>query len=230
MEKIVLIGTADTARDAYCFIQDYKLFEVIAFAVDRKYKTDDMFCGLPVYCIEELSSQINKTEVGLFIPVQWNYLNRQRRDLYTRLKNEGYRFVNVIAPNAIIHSGGTIGDNCWISDGTVIKSFVTIGNNVFVKSKAWIGHYTTVEDHSFIGAASMIAGKVVVGEQSFIGINAMVFDGVRIGRKCLVGACTVVKRSLPDYSRIKTATGNSEIKQYDESSIEEKLVAAKNIR
>ena len=66
MEKIVLIGTADTARDAYCFIQDYKLFEVIAFAVDRKYKTDDMFCGLPVYCIEELSSQINKTEVGLF--------------------------------------------------------------------------------------------------------------------------------------------------------------------
>lgn len=52
MEKIVLIGTADTARDAYCFIQDYKLFEVIAFAVDRKYKTDDMFCGLPVYCIE----------------------------------------------------------------------------------------------------------------------------------------------------------------------------------
>lgn len=177
-----------------------------------------------------LSSQINKTEVGLFIPVQWNYLNRQRRDLYTRLKNEGYRFVNVIAPNAIIHSGGTIGDNCWISDGTVIESFVTIGNNVFVKSKAWIGHYTTVEDHSFIGAASMIAGKVVVGEQSFIGINAMVFDGVRIGRKCLVGACTVVKRSLPDYSRIKTATGNSEIKQYDESSIEEKLVAAKNIR
>lgn len=147
-----------------------------------------------------------------------------------QIENEGYRFVNVIAPNAIIHSGGTIGDNCWISDGTVIESFVTIGNNVFVKSKAWIGHYTTVEDHSFIGAASMIAGKVVVGEQSFIGINAMVFDGVRIGRKCLVGACTVVKRSLPDYSRIKTATGNSEIKQYDESSIEEKLVAAKNIR
>ena len=107
---------------------------------------------------------------------------------------------------------------------------VTIGNNVFVKSKAWIGHYTTIADHCFIGAASMVAGKVTIGEQSFIGINAMVFDGVKIGRKCLVGACTFVKRSLPDFSSIKLSSAVTEIRQYNEIDIEEKLVAAKNIR
>lgn len=230
MKKIVLIGTADTARDVYCFVQDYKLFEVIAFAVDREYKSEDTFCGLPVYCIEDLPSLIDKEEVGLFIPILWNYLNRQRKDIYLRLKSEGYHFVNIIAPNAIIHSGGTIGDNCWISDGAIINSNATIGNNVIIRPNAVIAHYTKVEDHCYIGASSFVAGKVIIGEQSFIGINATIFDEVEIGRKCLVGACTVVKRSLPDYSQIKTATGNSEIKQYDENSIEEKLVAAKNIR
>lgn len=230
MKKIVLIGTADTARDVYCFVQDYKLFEVIAFAVDREYKSDDTFCGLPVYCIEDLPSLIDKEEIGLFIPIQWNYLNRQRRDMYTRLKSEGFHFVNVIAPNAVIHSMCTIGENCWISDGAIIESNCTIGNNVFVKSQALIGHYATVEDHSFIGMASSIGGKVVVGEQSFVGIRATVFDGVKIGRKCLIGACTVVKRSLPDYSLVKTTSGEVEVKQYDENAIEEKLVGAKNIR
>ena len=230
MKQIVLIGTADTAKDIYSFIKDYKLFDVIAFAVDHQYKTEEYCCGLPVYVIEELSEKIDKNEVGIFVPIQWNYLNRQRKEMYWRLKDAGFHFVNVIAPNAVIHSMGSIGENCWIADNVVIESNVTIGNNVFVKSKAWIGHYTTIADHCFIGAASMVAGKVTIGEQSFIGINAMVFDGVKIGRKCLVGACTFVKRSLPDFSSIKLSSALTEILQYNEIDIEEKLVAAKNIR
>ena len=138
MKQIVLIGTADTAKDIYSFIKDYKLFDVIAFAVDHQYKTEEYCCGLPVYVIEELSEKIDKNEVGIFVPIQWNYLNRQRKEMYWRLKDAGFHFVNVIAPNAVIHSMGSIGENCWIADNVVIESNVTIGNNVFVKSKAWI--------------------------------------------------------------------------------------------
>lgn len=231
MEKIILIGMADTARDVLCFVRDYNLFEVVGFAVDREYRSADTFCGLPVYCLEELGTIIDKSETGVFIPIQWNYLNRQRRDMYCRLKREGFRFVNIIAPDAVIHSGGSVGENCWISDGVVIESNVTIGDNVFIKTKAWIGHYTVIEDHCFIGAASKVAGKALVGEQSFVGIDAMIFDGVKLGKKCLVGACSVVKRSLPDYSYVKlTDGGGVEIRQCGEFEIEEKLVAAKNIR
>lgn len=230
MKKIVLIGTADTAKDAYCFIQDYKLFEVVAFAVDREYKSEDTFCGLPVYCIDELSAIIDKGKIGIFIPIMWNYLNRQRRDVYERLRDGGFHFVNLIAPNAVIHSMGRIGDNCWISDGVVIGSHVKIGSNVFLMGQVWIGHYTTVEDHCFIGATSMVAGKVFIGEQTFVGINAMIFDCVKIGRKCLIGACSSVRRSLPDYSSVKISDVGVKIEQYDETSIENKLVAAQNIR
>lgn len=230
MKKIILIGTADTARDAYCFINDYKLFEVIGFAVDERYRTCNEFCGLPVYDTAKLTEKIDKNKVGLFAPIMWNHLNRQRRDVYERLSSEGFQFVNLISPTAVIHSGTVIGNNCWISDGVIIGSNARIGNNVFIMAKGWVAHYSIIENHCFLAGASMIAGKTIVGEQSFIGINAMIFDGVTIGRKCLVGACCHVKRSLPDYSLVKTSSDSMQTVQYDADSIEEKLVAAKNIR
>lgn len=230
MQKIILIGVGNTALDIFYFINDYKLFEVVGFAVDQKYKKIDFYKELPVYCIEELDSYYKKDEISLFIPIQWNYLNKQRKDLYYRLKNKGFNFVSIISPNAVIHSCVTIGDNCWIADYVIIESNVTIGNNVFIKSRATVGHFSVIYDHAFIGISSIIGGKSIVGEQSFIGINSTIFDEVKIGKKCLIGACSIVKRSLSDYTIIKTTQAHLVQSQSDEHTIEGKLVASKSIR
>ena len=77
---------------------------------------------------------------------------------------------------------------------------------------------------------ALTAGRVVVGESTYIGVNATIFNRLNIGTKCLVGACTYVKRHLPDFSRIKTKNEGFIIEQFDESVIENKLIAGKEVR
>lgn len=228
MDKLIIIGMSTNARHVYEFVTNYNLFEVVGFAVDEQYKTEDTFYGRPVYSIETLADQIDKDEVKLFIALLWNCLNADRRDLYYRLKAQGYQFANIISPNAVVR-GKIKGDNCWIHDFVVIQNDAEIGNNVAIMAFSLVGARSKIEDHCFLGAKSTVGGNSIIGIQSFVGINCTVFDDTQIGRKCILGACTDIKRNIPDYSRVKTSI-TYEIKQYDSDTIEEKLVFAKNVR
>lgn len=229
MEKLVIIGTSTTARTVYSFIKSYGLYEVMGFAVNEAYRKELSFLGLPVYSIENLEEVINKDEDCLFVAIQWNNLNADRRKVYEQLKNRGFKFANIISPRAVIH-GNIKGTNCWIADEAVIDFNSVVADDVFVKVGAMIGPDTSVSAHCFIGAKAVIAGDVVIGEQSFIGLSAVIFDEVKVGRKCIVGAGTALKRNLPDFSVCKTDLNYCLIKQYEEDVIETKLQFSRNIR
>lgn len=228
-EKLIIIGSSATAETIYKFIKFYDLFNVIGFAVNKEYKKNDTFLGMPLFNVEDIDIVFDKSEVFLFVAIQWNNLNRDRKDVYETLCKKGYKFANIISPTAVIHSV-IQGANCWISDHAVIDSDVKIGNNVFIKVKASVAHYTVIEDHCFIGASSFIAGSCVIGEQSFVGLGAIVLDKVIIGKKCLVGAGTFVNRNVESFTNVKRTFGYQEIYTYDESTIESKLVDKRNIR
>ena len=121
------------------------------------------------------------------------------------------------------------GDNCWIHDFVVIQNDTTIGNNVAIMAQTLIGDNAVIEDHCFLGAKSTVGGGSVIGEQTFVGINCTVFDDTKVGKKCILGACTSVKRNVPDYSLYKTSS-EIVIKQYGEDVIESKLMFSKNVR
>lgn len=229
MNNIAIIGASTNARVIYNFISDYKLFNVKCFAVDEEFRKTDSFCGLPVFTIQDLS-KILKKEDCVFIGVQWNRLNKDRRILYERVKAMGFKFCNVIAPNAVIHGKVVLGDNIWIADNVIIETNCTIGSNTFIKSAALIGESSKIMNHCFIGAKSLIAGSCLINEQTFIGLGATVFDEVKVGKKCLVGARTIIKRDLNDFSVVISNTDNQIFKQFDSDSIETKLIASKNIR
>lgn len=228
-QKLLIVGTSVTARSIYTYVVDYKLYDLLGFVVDKEYKNCDTYCDMPVYTFDTLPSEFNIEKDFLFIAMEWDRLNATRRKVYLRLKGEGYKLANIISPHAIIH-GNILGDNCWITDGVIIENDVKIYEDVMIKSRATIAHLSTVEAHCFVGANSFMAGGVHVGEQSYIGISASIFNSVNIGKKCLVGACTYVKRHLPDYSVIKTKNDEFIIKQYDENEIENKLLASIRIR
>lgn len=227
MDKIIIVGIGTNAVLALRFIQDHSLYDVIGFAVNRAYLDRTEFHDLPVYAIEELDEIVDKSEVKVFVALLWNRLNADRKKLYLELKAKGYAFANLISPTAIIHSefvnsGKWEGENCWIHENVVIQDGVKIGNNVAIMAYSLIGSNTEIGDHCFLGAKSTVAGGCRVGAQTFIGINCTVFDDTVIGKKCILGACTAVKRNVPDYSVYKTAS-DMKIVQYDENSIEDKL-------
>lgn len=229
MEKLIIVGTSTTAKHLYDFVIYHNLFDIIGFAVNREYKQSDKFCNLPVYELENLEKLLIKQDFKIFVAMLWNKLNRERRDVYEYCKGKGFKFANIISPLAVLRSE-LKGDNCWIHDFVVIQNDSIIGSNVMIMSQTLIGADTQVGSHCFLGAKSLLGGGSKVGEQTFIGLNATVFDDTTIGRKCIIGACTAVKRNMPDFSKYITSSDNIYIKQYSEEEIEYKLMFSKNKR
>ena len=228
-KRLVIVGTSSTARTIYSFVSTYDLFEVIGFAVNQEYIKQPTFCDLPVYALETLDTVIDKENDYLFVAIQWNRLNADRRKAFEYVKSRGFKMANLISPSAIVN-GKLKGENCWIADLAILDFNVEIGDDVFVKVNAFIGPNSKVHQHCFIGAKSLIAGGCCIGEQSFIGLGATVFDQTNIGNKCIVGACSVVKRNMPDFTRCKTSSNSVDYTTYTEDVIESKLMFAKNVR
>ena len=95
---------------------------------------------------------------------------------------------------------------------------------------ALVGSHAVIDSHVFMGTKSTVAGGCTIGEQSFIGINSTVFDDTHVGRKCIVGACSAVKRNLPDYHACKTRLESMNVKAYPPEVIESKLLFRENVR
>ena len=228
-KNLVIIGTSTTAKTVLEFVEYYELFNVLGFAINRSYISSLTFCDKPVYAIEDLCDIIDITKDFLFVAIQWNCLNADRRKVYEMLKKKGFLFANIISPNAILH-GKISGDNCWIADQVNVDFGAQIGSNCFLKIQSFVASNCTIEDHCFIGAKSLIGGGSRIGEQTFVGLNATVFDCTVVGKKCIVGACSVVKRNMSDFSKIYTSVDNCQIKQYAEEEVESKLMFNKNIR
>lgn len=226
-KNLLIIGTSTTAVHIYNFIEEYKLFHIIGFAVDRKYLNDNLFLNLPVYPLDEIENIIDKENDLLFVAMLWNRLNSDRRKIYEHLKNKGFQFANIISPTSKVR-GKLLGDNCWIHDYVIIQNNTIIEENVAIMAFTLIGAHCEIGAHSFFGAKSTIGGGCKIGQQTFVGINATVFDDRIVGKKCIVGACTAVKRDLPDFTSCKTNLESMVIKSYDESIVENKLIFSEN--
>lgn len=227
--QLIIIGVSTTAKQVYDFVVEYDLFEVKGFAVNAQYKTSDFFCGLPVYDIEELKQVYDIDRIYIFVAILWNRLNKDRRNVYEKLKKRGFRFANLVSPSARIR-GKLSGDNCWIHDYVVVQSDAEIKEDCMLMAFSLIGAFSKMEAHCFMGTKSTIAGNCHIGEQTFIGMNCTIFDDTTIGKKCLLGACTAVKRNTEDCTIVKIDEKNTITKKLNAELIEQKLIFFKNIR
>ncbi len=229
MRKLVIIGLSSTSRLAYSFVKSHNLYDVIGFAVNESYKDKDEFCGLPVYTLENLKEDLQGEDFCVFVAVLWNHLNADRRKLYDYCKEHNLEMANLISPLAVIRSE-IKGDNCWIHDHVVIQNDTKMGSDIAIMQGTLIGANADVGSHCFFAAHAIFGGGSSIGEQSFVGLHSTIFDCTQIGRKCIIGACTAVKRNMPNFSKYSTPSDNIIIKQYKEDEIENKLMFSKNVR
>ncbi len=228
LEKLVIVGLSTNARHVFEFVTAYGLYEVIGFTVNKQYMISDSFKNLPIYPLEELEQHIDKNNVKLFVALLWNRLNADRKELFEKLSETGWRFANIISPYSQVR-GNIEGTNVWIHDYVVIQNDTTIKNNVAIMGMSLVGANCEISSHCFLGARSTIGGGSRIGEQTFVGMNCTVFDQTTVGRKCILGACTAVKRDVPDFSLYKTSS-DIVMMQYSENEIENKLLFKRNVR
>ncbi len=99
----------------------------------------------------------NENQFNVVISIAAPNLMQQRDVIFRRLKNDGYRFINIIHPTACISPSASIGTNNFISPGVIIEPGTIMGDNNRICINSSIDHDCIIGDSNFIGANSYIA-------------------------------------------------------------------------
>lgn len=198
-EKLIIVGDSAFAEVAYqCFMHDSH-FDVVGFAVEEAYRRRDNFLGLPVYTVENLTSDIDSKTVRFYTAIVYTNLNRLRSRLYRDVKAQGFKPASYLSSRAFIWPNVIIGDHCFILEGNTLQPYVRIGENVVLWSGNHIGHHSEIEDNCFISSHVVVSGSCSVGANTFIGVNASLANNLSVGEDNWIGpGVTLLQNTQPN--------------------------------
>nr|WP_308624417.1 acetyltransferase [uncultured Eisenbergiella sp.] len=224
IKKLVIIGAGEFAEIVYEYFSFDSEYEVVAFAVEKRYKKADELFELPIIEFESIEKEYPPTQYDVFVAVTYVQLNRIRKRIYDLCKKKGYQCATYISSKSFVWHNVKIGENTFIFENNTVQYNASIGNNVVLWSGNHIGHRTIIEDNCWLTSQVVVSGFCVIGQYSFIGVNATVGDNVVIGRDTVLGAGTVTTKSLMDIGCVYVGNPVRKISRssYEQFNVKEK--------
>ena len=121
--------------------------------------------------------------------------------VYERCRAEGFRFVRVVHPSAVVAEDTAFGEGVQVMAGAVIQPGCRIGANVVINTGARVDHDCDIGEHAHIAPGAVLCGDVTVGARSHVGAGAVVIQAVSIGTACLVAAGAAVTSDIANSER-----------------------------
>ena len=121
-----------------------------------------------------------------------------RSGIYTRYTAQGFSFLTLVSPNAMVQPLATLHTGAQVMAGAVIQAGCVVGENSIINTRVTIDHDCHIGKHCHIAPGAVLCGDVVVGAASHIGAGAIITQGVRIGSNVVIGAGALVTRDVPD--------------------------------
>lgn len=193
MRILGIYGCGGAGRESKEIAEMQKLWDEIVF-IDDAY-SDDIFKGIHRYNYSEFMDRYNIHNTEITISLGEPAIKKK---LYEKLNNEGFRFANIIHPQAIISPSAKIGSGLILKAHSLISADAVVGDNVSIEENGIIGHDSVVSDHCQISANVVVAGGCKVGEATYISLGVPVKQGTVIGANCVIGMGSVVIRDIPD--------------------------------
>lgn len=197
-KKLIIIGAGEFAEIAYEYFTHDSQYEVVAFSVNKEYRTKQTLYNLPVVDFENLHLKYSPLEFEVFVAITYVQLNRIRTKMYYAVKERGFVLASYISSKAFVWHNAQIGENTFIFENNVIQHNVKIGNNVILWSGNHIGHRSVIEDHCWITSHCVISGFCHIGNSSFLGVNSTLGDNVHLADDTVLGASSTTVKSLND--------------------------------
>lgn len=195
-KKLIIVGDGEFGEIAYEYFTYDSEYEVVAFAVEKAYRTKDTLFGLPIVNVEDMEEEYSPKEYEIYVAVTYVKLNRVRRRLFVICKEKGYTGASYVSSKSLVWHNAEIGENTFIFENNTIQYHVKIGDNVVMWGGNYIAHRTVIEDDCWLAPCVVISGFCHIGKGSFLGANATIGDHVSLGKDTVFGAGAVAVKSM----------------------------------
>lgn len=163
--KLLIIGAGGHGRCAFEIAKRMNRFDEISFIDDNYDKAIGKISDLPKY--------IHEYDCA-FIAIGNNKL---REELNIRIKEIGYKAVNLIDPLSFISSDAVINEGCIFFPFSVVESNSYIGNGTILCSNVVVNHDAFIDENSLIYSNSTIRPNTHIGKRVRVGSNYLVKFG-----------------------------------------------------
>ena len=169
---------------------------VLGFTDTRAELAGSQICGLPVLGNDEVLATRTSQNVNLANGLGGTGKNAPRRAVQQRLESEGWHFIGVQHPSAIVSPFATIGDAVQLLVGCVVQARARLGDGCIVNSAAIVEHDVELGEFAHVAPGAIVCGAARVGKESHVGAGAVLLQGVSVGSLTLIGAGAVVVKNF----------------------------------
>ncbi len=124
--------------------------------------------------------------------------NKVRSKIFFKLKDNGFKVVNLIDPSSVISQSVMLGEGILVMPNVVINAKAKIGNGVILNTSCVIEHENLIDDFVHISPNVSLAGNVHIGSNTHIGIGATCIQNINVGQNCIIGAGSVIVKNIPN--------------------------------
>jgi len=202
-KKLIIVGDSLFAEIAYEYFTHDSPYEVVAFCVEKAFRTKETLLGLPVFDYEALESKYTTSQVSVYCALVYTQFNRLRKRFYLDVKKKGYTLASYVSSKAFVWQNVELGEHNFVFEDNTIQPFVKMGNNCVLWSGNHLGHHSVIEDHCFIASHVVVSGCCSIGKHSFLGVNTTIINDITIGEDSWIGPGCVVCKNVPENSLIK---------------------------
>ena len=170
--------------------------DVIGFTDREPSRHGTTRCGLPVLGGDDALERHPRAEVDLANGIGGSRGEATRRDVQLRLASQGWRFVGVRHPSAVVSRFADIAADAQVLAGSVVQAGARIGEGCIVNTAAVIEHDAVLEAWVHVAPRAVVCGGSRIGARSHVGAGAVVRQAISIGPDTLIGAGAVVLRDF----------------------------------
>jgi sugar O-acyltransferase (sialic acid O-acetyltransferase NeuD family) len=191
MKKIILVGGGGHCKSCIDVIENENKYKIIGI-IDKK---KNFLLNYKVFTESYLNKKLIKNNYSL-VTVGHIKNYKVRVELFSKLKNLGFKMPSIISPSAYISKHAVIGQGTIVMHGAIVNAGAIIGNNCIINTNSLIEHDVSIGDHTHISTEVTINGGVVIGDKVFIGSRSIIKDNISIGDCSIVGASLFIKKNL----------------------------------
>lgn len=195
MKKIVIVGAGSVGGHIASNLSIYGIEgQLMGFVDDDKAKHGNDFCGFPV--LGAVDWLLDKADLAVVIGIAFP---RIKALIVNKLAaNTKLDFPTLVAKNAWISNGTTLGKGVVIYPGTCINYGSVIEDFVVMNMNCSVGHHCTIGKYSSLAPNVSLGGHTTTGFSVELGIGSSSLQGVNIGSQSIVGAQCLVHQNIPE--------------------------------